>query len=213
MPTLRTPGTEREPMTLQDQAPIRRQALKTAVTVLCCSCLGTGATTASQAKTVDQITDPGATAANNMFRFEPDYLALSTGDEQSFVNGRSDHTVHSVAELWPEGEPLVKIAHKKEVTVRFTREGFYGFRCKRHGQYGMVMLVVVGKPGSAKDLLPIVEEMKAKPKERAGFVRLIGRYEQSSVTNLVPVIHSCLAIGALSAAILASQWTDMVGSV
>lgn len=114
-----------------------------------------------------------------MFRFEPDFVTLSAGDELSFLNSRSDHTVHSVAELWPEGEPLVKIAHKKEVTVRFTREGFYGFRCKRHGQYGMVMLVVVGNPGSADGLRPVVRDMKAKPKERAGFIRLIDHYEQS----------------------------------
>lgn len=166
-------------MTLPRTAPTRRQALKTAVSVLCCSCLGAGSAGAGQPRTVDQITDPGATAANNMFRFEPDFVTLSAGDELSFLNSRSDHTVHSVAELWPEGEPLVKIAHKKEVTVRFTREGFYGFRCKRHGQYGMVMLVVVGNPGSADGLRPVVRDMKAKPKERAGFIRLIDHYEQS----------------------------------
>lgn len=166
-------------MVLPNPVPTRRQAIKTAVTVLCCSCLLPDTANARQAKQVDQITDPGATAAGNMFRFEPDHVTLSAGDELSFVNSRSDHTVHSVAELWPDGVPLVEIAHKKEVTVRFTKEGFYGFRCKRHGQYGMVMLIIVGNPGSAQDLLPIVQEMKAKPKERAGFARLIERHEQS----------------------------------
>lgn len=166
-------------MTLHTHPPSRRDALKTAVAILCCSCLPMATAGANQGIAVDQITDPGATAANNMFRFEPDFVTLSAGDELSFVNSRSDHTVHSVAELWPEGEPLIKIAHKKEVTVRLTREGFYGFRCNRHGQYGMVMLVIVGNPGSARMLLSIVREMKAKPKERAGFARLIERYEQS----------------------------------
>jgi len=166
-------------MPLLKSPPTRRQALKTAVSVLCCSCLGPGSASAGQPKTVDQITDPGATAANNMFRFEPDFVTLSAGNALSFLNSRSDHTVHSVSELWPEGEPLVEIAHKKEVTVRFARDGFYGFRCKRHGQYGMVMLVVVGNPGSADRLRPIVQEMKAKPKERARFAELFDRYEQS----------------------------------
>jgi len=177
LPDFRKLITDLDPM--PESAPTRRQALKTAVSVLCCSCLGPGPASAGQPKTVDQITDPGATAANNMFRFEPDFVTLSAGDALSFLNSRSDHTVHSVAELWPEGEPLVEIAHKKKATVRFAREGFYGFRCKRHGQYGMVMLVVVGDPGSAERLRPVVQGMKAKPKERAGFAALIDRYEQS----------------------------------
>ena len=157
----------------------RRQVLKTAVAVLCCAGVKAGPASASSSKTVDQITDPTATAAENMFRFEPDFVTLSPGDELTFLNSRSDHTVHSVPELWPEGVPMVKIAHKKEAGVRFDREGFYGFRCRRHGQYGMVMLVVVGRPGGAADLRPVLETMRAKTRERAGFARLLDRYERS----------------------------------
>ncbi len=157
----------------------RRQVLKTAVAVLCCSGMTGGAANARASQTVDQITDPHATAATNMFRFEPDFVTLSPGDELTFLNSRSDHTVHSVPELWPDGVPLVKIAHKKEASVTFDREGFYGFRCRRHGRYGMVMLVVVGRPGGADELREAIETMRAKPRERTGFTGLLDRYQSA----------------------------------
>lgn len=112
----------------------RRQVLKTAVAVLCCSAAKNVAANTRPSTTVDQITDPKATAATNMFRFEPDFVTLSPGNELTFLNSRADHTVHSVPELWPAGVPVVKIAHEKEVVLSFDREGFYGFRCRRHGQ-------------------------------------------------------------------------------
>lgn len=155
----------------------RRTVLKTTVAVLCCA--KTGLASASPSRTIDQITDPGATAAKNMFRFEPDFIRLSPGDELTFLNSRSQHTVHSVPELWPEDAPLVKIANKDEVTVKFEQEGYYGFRCQRHGQYGMVMLVAVGTAGSTLPLRPIVETMKAKRRERAGFLDLLDRFDRS----------------------------------
>jgi len=154
----------------------RRQVLKAAVAVVCCQKLTALPASASTTTSVDQITDVNATAATNMFRFEPDLVTLEPGGEISFLNSRADHTVHTIPELWPAHTPKVAIAHKPEAIVRFDREGFYGFRCRRHGQYGMVMLVVVGKPGGAEAFKESVETMRAKPREKTAFLNLLDRY-------------------------------------
>lgn len=114
-----------------------------------------------------------------MFRFEPDFVRLSAGDELVFLNSRGEHTVHSVPELWPDGADPVGISNQDEAVVRFDQDGIYGFRCKRHGQYGMVMLVVVGNPGSLDDVRQTIETMRAKKREKSGFAALLDRYETS----------------------------------
>ncbi len=157
----------------------RRQVLKAAVAVACCAGAKIGTADAAVPTTVDQITDPTSTAARNMFRFEPDFVKLQPGDELVFLNSRSHHTVHSVPELWPDGVPAVSIAHQPEASVRFDREGYYGFRCQRHGQYGMVMLVVVGRPSGADKVRKVINIMKAKKRERAGFTRLLDQHDHS----------------------------------
>lgn len=153
----------------------RRDMLRASVAVLCCSAAGPSLAQAAP-NVVDQITDPAATAASGMFRFEPDLLTLHPGAELAFLNSKSHHTVHSVPELWPEQAPLVSIAHSPEVVVTFDHEGFYGFRCKRHGQYGMVMLVIVGDPSNLIEARAKVSTMKAKPREKEGFLKLFDRY-------------------------------------
>lgn len=159
-------------MTTSRGATTRRRVLKGAVAVLCCP---NAVAAASGSVTVDQITDVNASAAHGMFRFEPDLLQLSPGDELVFLNSRADHTVHTVPELWPEGVAKVALAHKPEARVVFEREGVYGFRCRRHGQYGMVMLVVVGRPKSLESLGETIQDMRAKPRERAAFMKLAER--------------------------------------
>ncbi|MEM8951214.1 MAG: plastocyanin/azurin family copper-binding protein, partial [Pseudomonadota bacterium] len=127
----------------------RRHALQMVVAIGCC---GQSAHAAS-AQSVDQITDLSATAATNMFRFEPDLVRVAAGEEIAFLNSRGDHTVHSVPQFWPKELEPIKISYKREAVVHFLSDGFYGFRCRRHGQYGMVMLVVAGK-GGALDAVP-----------------------------------------------------------
>lgn len=162
----------------QDRSrPSRRLVLRAASAALVGALLKPRVVSAQTVFEVDQITDPKATAASNMFRFEPDLVQLAPGDEVAFLNSRADHTVHSVPELWPEGMPEVRIGGKKRVEVRFEREGFYGFRCQRHGQYAMVMLVVAGKPAVTASLRETVRTMRAKDRERTGFTKLLDRYE------------------------------------
>lgn len=151
----------------------RRTALKIMVAACCC-----GSTArAAEAARIDQITDVSASAATDMFRFEPDLVRLGVGDEIAFLNSRGEHTVHSVAALWPAGMEPVAISNKPEVRLTLSQEGIYAFRCRRHGQYGMVMLVVAGSGGDLEDARARVDTMKARSREKQAFLDLIDQLE------------------------------------
>lgn len=151
----------------------RRRAIQTITAVCCCA----GSAVAARPRAVDQITDAKATAATNMFRFEPNFLRVAVGEEVAFLNSRGEHTVHSVPQLWPGQMPPVAISNKMEARVAFAEEGFYGFRCRRHGQYGMVMLVVAGQPGDSAVTVAAIDEMRARPREKKAFADLFAHYE------------------------------------
>lgn len=118
---------------------------------------------------VNQLTDPTATAATGMFRFDPPLVKLGTGDAIVFLNSRGQHTVHSVPQLWGEGMAPVSISNKRRVEVRFDEPGVYGLRCNRHGQYGMAMLVVVGDGGGITSIEENLSTMKAGKREKQAF--------------------------------------------
>lgn len=118
---------------------------------------------------VNQVTDPMATAATGMFRFDPPLIRLQPGEAVVFLNSRGQHTVHSVPQLWPEAMAAVSISNKRRVEVRFDEPGIYGLRCKRHGQYGMEMLVVVGDGGGVASIEDSLSAMKAGKREKQAF--------------------------------------------
>lgn len=154
----------------------RRQFVTTLVTVTCCGGLGSAVTAArSSDQRVDQITDPTTTAAKDMFRFEPDLAFVEPGDTVTFLNSRGEHTVHSIKGMWPSQVETVSIAANPEVPVLFPQEGFYPFRCQRHGQYGMVMLVVAGKPSNWSDMVTRIDGLPYRRREKAALRNLFGR--------------------------------------
>lgn len=160
-------------MSASPKSPSRRHVLRTAVAVLCCPTLSTRAAPSQ----VDQITDLSATAATGMFRFEPDFVRLDVGAEIAFLNSRGDHTVHTIPELWPDGEDPVAIAHRKEAVVRFSQAGLYGFRGRRHGQYGMVMLAAIGDLQDTAKARAAIRKMRAKGRERKALAALLDRVD------------------------------------
>ncbi len=125
---------------------------------------------------VDQVTDPGASAARGMFQFEPSLLRLAPGDRMVVLNSTGEHTVHSVPALWPADKEEVAIANAPRSEVQFDAPGVYGLRCRRHGQYGMVMLVIVGDGGGVTDISTQVQAMKARPAEKKAFRDLFESY-------------------------------------
>lgn len=141
--------------------------------------MNTFSAAADQTIEVDQITDPRARSAHEMFRFSPDLVRLDPGEKLIFLNSRSHHTVHSIPQFWPESTPKVAISNKPRAEVALQQEGFYGFTCRRHGTYGMTLLVVVGNPEIGADFEERINAMRASSREKDSFRALIERYRGS----------------------------------
>ncbi|MGO1117238.1 plastocyanin/azurin family copper-binding protein [Rhodovibrionaceae bacterium A322] len=101
-----------------------------------------------ESRFIDQIIDLDESKALRVFRFEPSFVLLEPGEELLFKNNLNQHTVNSVKGMLPEGADEFSLQFQAEASVRFQQEGVYGIKCRAHARYGMVMLVVVGDPGS-----------------------------------------------------------------
>ena len=164
----------------------RRTFVRQTVSLFCLCALAGGTVPARSAgrtdarQRIDQVTDPSSTSARGMFRFVPDLLTVEVGGTVSFMNSRGEHTVHSVGTLWPDGVPAVRINHAEEATVTFPKRGIYPFRCRRHGQYGMVMLVVAGNVTvrELRDFRVLLDGARLKRREKEAFGRLLEQAEE-----------------------------------
>ncbi len=135
---------------------------------------GVGFAGASQAlRTVDQLTDFSVSSASGMFRFAPDLVHVEPGETVTFLNSRGSHTVFSQKGLWPDGVPPVDISGQLRADVVFDRPGLYGVTCRRHGRYGMVMLVAVGDVIPGEEDFARVSELPANSLAKAGYQRLL----------------------------------------
>lgn len=92
--------------------------------------------------------DMEALTPEDFYRFVPNYLWIEVGDTVRFNNTTSNHTVKTVAGIWPEGVEYVDIANKPAYDIKMNVPGVYGFRCTVHARHGMFALVVVGSPDS-----------------------------------------------------------------
>lgn len=77
-------------------------------------------------------------------QFDPSFVKIAPGDSVKFVATDKAHNVATIKGMAPEGAPEVKSAIGKDETVKFEKEGVYGFKCEPHYSMGMVALVVVG---------------------------------------------------------------------
>jgi len=86
-----------------------------------------------------------------MMVFEPSTAKLKPGDTIRFVPTNPGHNVESIKEMTPPGAELVKGAIGKEVVVKLTKPGYYGFKCAPHWVMGMTFVAKVGdgKPNAA----------------------------------------------------------------
>lgn len=76
--------------------------------------------------------------------FEPATAKLKVGDTIRFVPTDPGHNAETMPELLPAGATPVKGAIGKEVTVKLTKAGVYGFKCMPHWAMGMVFVARVG---------------------------------------------------------------------
>jgi pseudoazurin len=77
--------------------------------------------------------------------FNPDIIYVQPGDTISFVNMTS-HDAKSVEGLIPEGAQHFDSGIGNNLTVKFDIEGTYAYVCVPHLGFGMVGVIVVGKP-------------------------------------------------------------------
>jgi pseudoazurin len=93
---------------------------------------------------------PAGTAAEHVINaeariFNPDVIYVQPGDTVSFVNMAS-HDAKSVEGLIPEGAQHFDSGIGNNLTVKFDIEGTYAYVCVPHLGFGMVGVIVVGKP-------------------------------------------------------------------
>lgn len=101
--------------------------------------------------------------------FNPDILYIEPGDTVKFVNMTSHDSV-SVEGLIPEGAEPWESGLGNNISLKLDVEGTYAYVCLPHIGFGMVGVIVVGKPHD------IDEKMEwAKANLEGPYRRLIGK--------------------------------------
>jgi len=124
---------------------IRKYAVRLA-TIVILSVSGFATAQAGKIYEINQIIDIHAQTPEDFYRFVPNYYWIEPGDTVRFNNTTGNHTVKSVAGIWPEGVQLVDIAGQDVSDIELTKPGVYGFRCRVHARHGMFALIIVGSP-------------------------------------------------------------------
>jgi pseudoazurin len=87
--------------------------------------------------------------------FEPDVVRIAPGDTVHFivVDKGHAHDAMSIRGMIPEGAEPFAGEPDEDITVTFTVEGVYGYKCAPHySNYGMVGLVIVGDPVNLEEV-------------------------------------------------------------
>jgi len=90
--------------------------------------------------------------APDMFVFEPAVIKIQKGDTVTW-SGDAMHNSASIKEMLPKGAKpwvgkLTKESGEVSISVKFDKDGVYGYKCTPHEMFGMVGLIVVGDPSS-----------------------------------------------------------------
>lgn len=101
--------------------------------------------------------------------FNPDILYIQPGDTVGWINMTSHNTV-SVEGLIPEGAAHWRGQLGENLKITLDVEGIYAYVCEPHIGFGMVGVIVVGKPGN-------LEEVKAYADKnlKGAYRRIIGK--------------------------------------
>ena len=80
--------------------------------------------------------------------FEPALLRVAPGDTVVFKAVDRGHNAETIRGMIPKGAETFKGRMSKDLSVTFTNEGVYGYKCLPHYAMGMVGLIVVGDPSA-----------------------------------------------------------------
>ena len=84
--------------------------------------------------------------------FTPDILEVNAGDVVRFVSAQKGHNSASIKGMLPDGAEKWKGKINKEIEVKFSVPGFYGYQCTPHASSGMVGLIIVQGEGKLNNL-------------------------------------------------------------
>ncbi len=101
--------------------------------------------------------------------FAPDILYIQPGDSVQWQNMTSHDTV-SIEGLIPEGAQPWRGAISENFGVTLTVEGVYAYVCEPHIGFGMMGVIVVGKPVNIDAAMTFAQEKLEGP-----FRRIIGK--------------------------------------
>ena len=119
------------------------------------------ASTANAAELQVKMQNQGA---QGVMVFEPATARLKVGDSIRFVPTNPGHNVESIPGMAPAGAAPVKGVINREVVVKLTQPGVYGFKCAPHWVMGMVFVAKVGdaKPTPAAEAAAAAAPTMAK---------------------------------------------------
>ena len=98
--------------------------------------------------------------------FEPAYLKVAPGDSVKFLATQKGHNAESLPGMAPAGAAAFKGKIDEEITVKFTKEGVYGYKCLPHLGMGMVGVIQVGKPGNKAAVITATQKLPGLGKKK-----------------------------------------------
>ena len=105
--------------------------------------------------------------------FKPDIIYIQPGDTVGWTNMTS-HMVTSVEGLIPEGAKQFQGQLGEALKVTLDKEGVYGYVCTPHLGFGMVGVIVVGKPTNLEAATKYIQEKYTG----TPIARLLGKFKQ-----------------------------------
>ena len=98
-------------------------------------------------------------------RFNPDIVYIQPGDTVAFVNMTSHNAVSEDA-LLPEGAAPWRSDLGANIKLTLDIEGVYPYVCEPHIGFGMVGVIVVGKPVGIDEVMAKARDTLEGPKRR-----------------------------------------------
>ena len=101
--------------------------------------------------------------------FNPDIVYIQPGDTVAWINMTSHNSV-SIAGLIPAGASPWRGQLGENLKVTLTVEGIYGYVCEPHIGFGMMGVIVVGKPSNLEEVKATADKNLQGP-----FRRILGK--------------------------------------
>lgn len=133
---------------------MNRKFVLSILTLIALSLAGT-AVYAKTYKIKELNSGPGGT-----FVFEPDFLHIQPGDSVQFVPTDPGHDAKSY--FVPSGAKGWAAEVSKGITVKLSKDGVYLYECVPHHMFGMLGVIVVGKPTNKAAAEKAAKAMEAK---------------------------------------------------